>query len=82
MPEIPRTPFSDVVNILSELCIDYRNEESVKDPLEIGDLAFSLAYATSEGLIESSPIAWALAEIGFSGLCADRCAVLTGRSWF
>jgi hypothetical protein len=57
MSEQATTPFSDVVNILAELWMDYREEESAKDLFQYGDLGFPLAYAIAEGIVESSPLA-------------------------
>lgn len=57
MSEQATTPFSDVVIILSELWMDYRDEETVKELIEYGDLAFPLAYAIGEGIVEKTPLA-------------------------
>jgi hypothetical protein len=57
MSEQATTPFSDVVNILAEFWMDYREAEPAKDLLQYGDLGFPLAYAIAEGIVESSPLA-------------------------
>jgi len=57
MSEANTTPFSDVAIILSELWMDYRDEEALKELIGYGDLAFPLAYAISEGIVESTPLA-------------------------
>lgn len=56
MSETPTTPFSDVAVILAELWMDYRNEESVEELINYGDLAFPLAYAISESIVEATPL--------------------------
>ena len=57
MSEQATTPFSDVVNILSEIWMDYREDELVKELIDYGDLAFPLAYAVGEGIVEKTPLA-------------------------
>jgi len=57
MSETPTTPYSDVVIILAELWMDYREDETMKELIAYGDLAFPLAYAISESIVESTPLA-------------------------
>lgn len=57
MSEQATTPFSDVSLILSELWMDYREEEFLQELITYGDLAFPLAYAISEGIVEPTPLA-------------------------
>ena len=57
MSEINTTPYSDVVIILAELWMDYREQETMKELIAYGDLAFPLSYAISEGIVESTPLA-------------------------
>ena len=52
-----RTQFPDVVIILSELWTDYRDEEIVQELFAYGDLAFPLAYAISERIVEATLLA-------------------------
>ena len=57
MSEANTTDFSDVVNILAELWIDYREEETLQDLISYGDLAFPVAYAISERIVEATLLA-------------------------
>jgi hypothetical protein len=57
MSEQLTTPFSDVAIILAELWMDYRDEEMLQELITYGDLAFPLAYAISEGIVEATPLA-------------------------
>jgi hypothetical protein len=57
MSETPTTPFSDVANILAELWIDYREDPAIQELIAYGDLAFPLAYAISESIVEATPLA-------------------------
>lgn len=48
------TDFSKVCNILSQLYINYKDEEDFEDFIEFNDLGLPLAYFASEGLCEVS----------------------------
>jgi hypothetical protein len=48
------TDFSKVCNILSQLYINYKDEEDFEDFIEFNDLGLPLAYLASEGLCEVS----------------------------
>ena len=37
--------------------MDYREDELVKELIDYGDLAFPLAYAVGEGIVEKTPLA-------------------------
>jgi hypothetical protein len=54
---IQNTPYSNRLNILSELWLNYRNEEEFKDFFEYNDLGLPLAYAIDNAIVESSEIA-------------------------
>ena len=57
MSEARITPFSDKVLILAELWMDYRTDESFKEMFDYGDLAFPLAFAIVEKVVEPTPLA-------------------------
>jgi hypothetical protein len=48
------TPFAVKCEILSELWMDYRDDENFDDLFNYGDLAFPLAYAVTNNIIESN----------------------------
>ena len=48
------TPFAVKWEILSELWMDYRDDENFDDLFNYGDLAFPLAYAVTNNIIESN----------------------------
>jgi hypothetical protein len=48
------TPFEVKCEILSELWMDYRDDENFDDLFNYGDLAFPLAYAVTNNIIESN----------------------------
>jgi len=50
------TPFDTQCEILTELWLNYRNEESVETLFEYFDMGFPLAYAYHEGLIKLEPV--------------------------
>jgi hypothetical protein len=54
---IQNTPYSNRLNILSELWLNYRNEEEFKDFFEYNDLGLPLAYVIDNAIVESSEIA-------------------------
>lgn len=51
------TQFEFKCSILSELWMDYRNDEDFEDFVEYNDLGLPLAYAIENGIVESNPIA-------------------------
>ena len=51
------TTYSSKVNILAELWLGYRNDEEFQDFLEYNDLGLPLAYAISNGIVESTKVA-------------------------
>ncbi len=50
------TPFTTRCKILSEVWMDYRDDEEFKDFIEYNDLGLPLAYALSEGMFEKTEI--------------------------
>jgi len=57
MSEARITPFSDKCLILAELWMDYRTDENFQEMFEYGDLAFPLAFAIVEKVVEPTPLA-------------------------
>jgi hypothetical protein len=57
MSDTLNTPYLTKCEILSELWLNYRNDEEFVDFIEYADLGLPLAYAISNGIVESSPIA-------------------------
>ena len=57
MSEASTTPFSDKTEILSELWMDYREDEAFTELFNYGDLAFPLAYAIRENIVKATPLA-------------------------
>lgn len=46
------TDFSNVVNILGQLYINYKGQEDFEDFIDYNDIGLPLAYLASEGLCE------------------------------
>lgn len=57
MSDTPTTPFSSKAEILSDLWMEYRTDIEFKDFIDYCDLALPLAYAITNGIIESTPLA-------------------------
>jgi hypothetical protein len=53
MSETSMTTYSNKVSILGEYWLEFRDEE--EELIKYGDLGFPLAYAISEGIVESTP---------------------------
>ena len=53
---IQNTPYSNKLNILSELWLNYRSEEEFKDFFEYNDLGLPLAYAIDNAIVESTEL--------------------------
>lgn len=51
------TPFEFKCSILSEIWMEYRDDEEFLDFIEYNDLGLPLAYAFDNGIIEDSPMA-------------------------
>ena len=48
-----KTPFSNQIEILAELWIEYRDDEEFKDFIEYNDVGLPLAYGLANRLVES-----------------------------
>ena len=55
MSEANTTPYSSKLEILSEFWMDLRDD--YEELITYGDLGFPLAYAISENIVESTPLA-------------------------
>jgi hypothetical protein len=51
------TTFDNKVAILSQLWLDYRDDEEFTDFIEYNDLGLPLAYAISTNIVKSTPTA-------------------------
>jgi hypothetical protein len=51
------TDFRIKTEILADLWMDYRDDEAFKDFVEYNDLGLPLAYAISNGIVDTSPMA-------------------------
>jgi len=59
------TEFSDRAAILADLWLNYRADEEFIDFIEYNDLGLPLAYAISEGIVESTDLAAAFVDETF-----------------
>jgi hypothetical protein len=57
MSETNTTPYSSKCDILADLWMNYRADEEFQDFLEYNDLGLPIAYAISNGIVQSSPLA-------------------------
>ncbi len=51
------TPFDTQCEILSDLWLNYRDEESVVPLFEYFDIGFPMAFAHNQGLVKLEPVA-------------------------
>ena len=51
------TSFENKTLILSDLWLNYRSDENFEDFIKYNDLGLPLAYAISEGIVESTGVA-------------------------
>jgi hypothetical protein len=49
-----KTPYKIKCEILAEVWMDYRDDVNFDDLFKYGDLAFPLAYAVTNGIVEST----------------------------
>jgi len=64
------TSFENKAVILSELWLNYRNDEEFQDFITYNDLGLPLAYAISEGIVRTTPLAEAFITEAFDLLLA------------
>jgi hypothetical protein len=60
-----KTEFSDRAAILADLWLNYRQDAEFVDFIEYNDLGLPLAYAVTEGIVESTKIAEAFIDETF-----------------
>jgi hypothetical protein len=72
------TDFRNKAEILSELWMDYRDDEEFKDFVEYNDLGLPLAYAIANGIVEASPMAEQFVDETFRLLLAALGVTDTG----
>lgn len=65
MSEQDSTPLTTRINILADLWLNYRRDEDFTDFVEYNDLGLPLAYAVSESIIKSTPVADAFINESF-----------------
>ena len=51
------TTFENKCIILSDIWLNYRNDEQFEDFIEYNDMGLPLAYAISEGIVKSTELA-------------------------
>lgn len=64
------TTYSNKLNILSDLWINYKGDEEFVDFIEYNDLGLPLAYAIDAGIVSSTELAERFVEETFSLLLA------------
>jgi hypothetical protein len=57
MSETNTTPYSNKCDILADLWMNYRSDEGFLDFIEYNDLGLPIAYAISNGIVSTSPLA-------------------------
>jgi hypothetical protein len=62
------TPFDTQCEILADLWLNYRHEESVLDLFEYFDLGFPLAFAHNQGMVKLEPVAKTMVETAWAGV--------------
>lgn len=71
MTEKKKTDFENKCNILSDLWIEYRQEESFKDFVDYNDLGLPLSFMLAEGLVKATDRANIMVEETFDLLLAS-----------
>lgn len=51
------TPYEDKLAILTELWLNYRDDQNFEEFIAYNDLGLPLAYAISEGIVENTDLA-------------------------
>ena len=55
--DTPKTPYSEVCDILGELWLDYKGDEAFEDFIQYNDMGLPAAYMISQGIFSSTPLA-------------------------
>jgi hypothetical protein len=63
------TPYGKKCEILSTFWLNYRDQEGFEDFIEYNDLALPLAFAITENIVESTPVAEVYVLEGWELLC-------------
>ena len=71
MSEITTTPFSNKCEILGELWLNYRSDETFDDFVEYNDLGLPLAYAIANDIVKPTDMAKSFIEETFDLLLAS-----------
>lgn len=66
MSETTNTPYSSKCDILSNLWMNYRDDEDFIDFIEYNDLGLPLAHFISEGIVSTTPLAQQYIEETFN----------------
>jgi hypothetical protein len=72
------TNFSDKTLILSDLWLNYRNDDEFQDFIQYNDLGLPLAYAISEGIVKDSELSAIFINETFDLLLASMSVDDTG----
>ena len=72
------TIFPNVCLILSDLWLNYRNDNEFEDFFTYNDIGLPLAFAISEGMVESTPVAEQVVQETFFLLLSALGAEDTG----
>jgi hypothetical protein len=72
------TDYSSKCAILTELWVNYRNDEQFQDFIEYNDLGLPLAYAIAEGVVSSTELAQRFVEETFDVFLAGLDITDTG----
>jgi len=62
------TPFDTQCEILADLWLNYRNDESVEPLFEYFDMGFPLAFGYNQGIIKLEPVAKSFVEMAWHGV--------------
>lgn len=65
-----KTSFEDKASILADLWLNYRDDEEFVEFIQYNDLGLPLAYAVSEGIVETTEMATKFIEETFELLLA------------
>jgi hypothetical protein len=71
MSETTTTPFSNKCEILGELWLSYRSDETFDDFVEYNDLGLPLAYAIANDIVKPTEMAKSFIEETFDLLLAS-----------
>lgn len=70
MTDTARTPYSDRLDILSDLWMNYKQDVEFVDFIEYNDLGLPLAYAISNSIVKTTEVAQGYVDETFELLLA------------